>query len=558
MRQIMVECAVRAALIAIGTAAALGLLRVKSAGARHAAWTGVVALMLLLPVWMAWGPRASLPVLPASPMAVAAVTPIVIPISEPDAAAPAPTPVAPRAPWDWLAIMYGAGASLLLARLALGTIRARMLMSVAAPVTVGLLRPRVILPDDWRDWPQAQLDAVLTHEGEHVRRRDPLVKWLALFNRAIFWFHPLAWWLERHLSALAEEACDAAVLEHGHDAHEYTGYLLEMARSVGQSGVRVKAVTMAMPGSSLPQRVRQILSSGPAPRISRVRAACLATSCALLSAAFAAASIDRESFIADLPLPLAVPAAPMPVATDIPFQAPVAPAPALPQESKYGDHRLLVFYFETNEDPAQLLVEKSAASTFLRDKAPSNDLIAIMTSGRSGVKVVEDFTADRDRLDTDLRRMNADPGPSAESGEVLAGMLTATRMLGALPQKKQVIYFAAGFIEKTSQEERQDVVNAALRANVAFYPIDAAGLANVVPQTISPGDTVSIFGLGTDVVTGAYTVRADGMIALPLLGDIKAEGLTPPQLQAAINKVTATLGDPSIIINLAGVRQGGK
>lgn len=73
----------------------------------------------------------------------------------------------------------------------------------------------VILPEHWRQWPQAQLDAVLTHEHEHARRRDPLVQWLALLNRALFWFHPVAWWLERHLSALAEEACDNVVLERG-------------------------------------------------------------------------------------------------------------------------------------------------------------------------------------------------------------------------------------------------------------------------------------------------------------------------------------------------------
>jgi len=55
---------------------------------------------------------------------------------------------------------------------------------------------------------------VLTHEWEHVRRRDPLVQWLALLNRSIFWFHPLAWWLERKLSELprmlATRPCSSA------------------------------------------------------------------------------------------------------------------------------------------------------------------------------------------------------------------------------------------------------------------------------------------------------------------------------------------------------------
>ena len=84
-------------------------------------------------------------------------------------------------------------------------------------MTVGWLHPVIVLPPNWRDWPAGKLEAVLTHEHEHARRRDPLVQWLALLNRAVFWFHPLAWWLERRISALAEEACDAAVMRRGHD-----------------------------------------------------------------------------------------------------------------------------------------------------------------------------------------------------------------------------------------------------------------------------------------------------------------------------------------------------
>jgi hypothetical protein len=107
--------------------------------------------------------------------------------------------------------------------------------------------------------PQAQLDAVLAHESEHVRRRHPLVQWLALLNRALFWFHPVAWWLERHLSVLAEEACDNVVLDRGYDPRAYSEYLIEIARSVERSGVRLNIAGMAMPGSSLPRHIRKIL-----------------------------------------------------------------------------------------------------------------------------------------------------------------------------------------------------------------------------------------------------------------------------------------------------------
>jgi TonB family protein len=219
-----------------------------------------------------------------------------------------------------LAAAYLLGFCFLLARLAIGTVRAHRLVrraanregrltsdACAAPVTVGWLNPTVILPEHWPRWPQAQLNAVLTHEDEHARRRDPLVQWLALLNRAVFWFHPLAWWLERRLSALAEEACDAAVLARGHDPFQYSEYLLEMARVVRQTGARVNVVGMAMPGAFLPQRIRRILEGGPAQRISRVRIVCVAVACAVVSTVFTAGAVDYAQAV-NSPKPQAIPA----------------------------------------------------------------------------------------------------------------------------------------------------------------------------------------------------------------------------------------------------------
>jgi uncharacterized protein (TIGR03435 family) len=187
------------------------------------------------------------------------------------------------------------GLGVFLLRLAIGTIRANRLTSASCvvPVTVGLLHPRIILPEGSRDWPQAQLDAVLAHEGEHIRRRDPLFQWLALLSRAIFWFHPLAWWLERKLSGLAEEACDAAVIERGHDPREYSEYLLDLARSVQREGARIEAIGMAMPGIGLKYRIRRILSGVPVPRISRRRMACTVAVCAGAAAILAAGTLVR-------------------------------------------------------------------------------------------------------------------------------------------------------------------------------------------------------------------------------------------------------------------------
>jgi hypothetical protein len=464
----MLESSVRAAFIALGTAAILRALRVKSAGARHAAWAGVVVLMLLLPSWMAWGPRASQRVLPAAP-APAAGVPIVLSTLDPPSI-PA-VRVEPSARWDWLAIVYLAGVFFLLLRLAIGTLRAHILAGgatvlggrltsprCAAPVTVGWLRPSVILPECWRQWPQAQFDAVLTHESEHVRRRDPLFKWLALLNRAIFWFHPLAWWLERRLSALAEEACDAAVLERGHDPHEYSRYLLELARSVGQMGARIDVVGMAMPGSSLTRRIRQILASGPAPRLTRGRAVCLAVAFAMLSAVFAAARVDRQPSVPDPPMPPAPHAAPLQAAAPAP-----APTPQPPQEK-----RLIVLYFDLY-GTSHAIVE---ATSYVQTQLGPADLAAIVTSGDE-VRVVQDFTADRDKLIGDIQQLTFSGVEEAEPGKSLDGLYTAVRILRSLAEKKMVVFFMPLSFHRAVARE-QALLDAALRANVGFYGIDVS------------------------------------------------------------------------------------
>jgi TonB family protein len=319
MQTLVLEFVVRATLIAICTAVVLYVLRVKAARMRHSVWASVVVLMLALPVWTAWGPKAVLKVL--SPAATAASQSTVSTESFAQRAMPETLPAAatrpPISPWTWRNILIAAyllGFCVLLARLAIGTFRAEKLIRLAmhrdgrltsdacaAPITVGWLNPAVILPAKWQRWPQAQLNAVLTHEGEHARRRDPLVQWLALLNRAVFWFHPLAWWLERRLSTLAEEACDAAVLERGHDPLQYSEYLLEMARTVQLTGARINAVGMAMPGTSLPQRIRRIVEDGLPVGISRARAVCVAVACTVVSTIFTAGAVGYTQARPDRP-----------------------------------------------------------------------------------------------------------------------------------------------------------------------------------------------------------------------------------------------------------------
>lgn len=140
---------------------------------------------------------------------------------------------------------------------------------ISVPLTMGALRSIILLPADWREWDDAKLDAVLAHELSHVARHDALTQRLSLLHRAIFWFSPLAWWLDRHLADLAEQASDEAALSGGTDRKDYARTLLEFFELLPYAPRRVwwQGVAMAKAGQAERQaeeRLERILSwKGP-------------------------------------------------------------------------------------------------------------------------------------------------------------------------------------------------------------------------------------------------------------------------------------------------------
>jgi outer membrane protein len=304
MLDILLEAAVRATFIAVAALGALWLLRVRAAAVRHRVATVVMLVMLALPFAIAWTPDVSLRVLPPTHSNVpSAVTQS--PYSTSLAVIsmdPATVELTPAPSWDrqaWLLAAYLTGVAVLLARLAIGTVRVSLLAReatvvngqltsarITTPFTFGLLKPRILLPEGWHRWSATRLAVVLDHEHAHAARRDPLVNWLALLNRAVFWFHPLAWWLERHLAALAEEACDAAVLARGYSASDYSQCLLDLARMSGRRPMH-RLIGTPMPGSALPARIAKILDGGigmPGSRAAVASATGLATLAAVVLA----------------------------------------------------------------------------------------------------------------------------------------------------------------------------------------------------------------------------------------------------------------------------------
>lgn len=134
---------------------------------------------------------------------------------------------------------------------------------IQVPATVGSFKPKAVLPSDWKSWDEQMLSLVISHEARHVRRRDTLVLFLALFNRAVYWFHPLSWILAKRISQLAELACDDDVIIESGQRTDYASCLVRMASRMSTSSQANKslALSMGMARASLVEkRVNRILN----------------------------------------------------------------------------------------------------------------------------------------------------------------------------------------------------------------------------------------------------------------------------------------------------------
>jgi VWFA-related protein len=201
--------------------------------------------------------------------------------------------------------------------------------------------------------------------------------------------------------------------------------------------------------------------------------------------------------------------------------------PAKNSVIKYQDRRLLCLLFDmTSMQPPEQLRAQEAAIKFLETQMTTNDLVEIMTFN-SNIKVVEEFTADRERLITSLKKLTVGQGSdfadlattTADEGDdsggftaddtefnifntdrKLSALEDASRKLGAFPEKKALIYFSSG-VGKTGVENQSQIkatTNAAVRANVAIYSIDARGLVANPPG----GDASQASSRGTGMITG--------------------------------------------------------
>jgi TonB family protein len=131
---------------------------------------------------------------------------------------------------------------------------------LAMPLTWGLFRPVIVLPSSSADWSEDRRRIVLSHELAHIARHDWLLQICAELARAIYWFHPLVWLAAVRLRQESERACDDSVLRSGIAPSQYASQLLDLARTLENSGrAWSTALAIARP-SNLERRFAAMLN----------------------------------------------------------------------------------------------------------------------------------------------------------------------------------------------------------------------------------------------------------------------------------------------------------
>lgn len=261
--------------------------RSMGAQSRHLLWLASLVCVALLPFT---------PAMVAAGIQGEVRTPVLFEMRvSPDAAADMTSVQSGALHWStWLLTLYIVPAVLLLSRLGLAlvrlvrsdacsrevqqpeltglleSLRSRMGISrrvelvcgakVGSPVSWGLFRPRIVLPEQADQWPLSSLSDVLVHELSHIRRFDWPILLFSQVIASLLWLNPLVWLAVRRLNEEAEYSCDAAVIENGRSGTEYAQTLISIARSCTGDVQRPNSLAQTiLDGSTLRSRISQLL-----------------------------------------------------------------------------------------------------------------------------------------------------------------------------------------------------------------------------------------------------------------------------------------------------------
>jgi beta-lactamase regulating signal transducer with metallopeptidase domain len=164
------------------------------------------------------------------------------------------------------------------------SVEVRFSPGLLEPGVIGIRRPVLLLPEGIADrLKPSELQAVLAHELCHIRRRDNLFAAIHMLVEAVFWFHPLVWWIGARLIEERERACDEEVLSLGNQPEIYADAILNVCKLYTESPLAcVSGVSgSGIRHSGIRQRIEAIMSDKKAHSLNRAKKLLLAAAAAV-------------------------------------------------------------------------------------------------------------------------------------------------------------------------------------------------------------------------------------------------------------------------------------
>jgi uncharacterized protein (TIGR03435 family) len=146
------------------------------------------------------------------------------------------------------------------------------------PGVCGWLRPAIIMPEGIDELlTTAEFESILAHEYAHARRRDNLAAASHMTVQALFWFHPMTWWIGRQMMLERERACDEDVVRSGSDPSVYAQGVLNVCKAYVESRL---ACVPGVTSSDLKRRIEEIMQRHAAHELTAAKRAILAIAAA--------------------------------------------------------------------------------------------------------------------------------------------------------------------------------------------------------------------------------------------------------------------------------------
>jgi ankyrin repeat protein/beta-lactamase regulating signal transducer with metallopeptidase domain len=139
-----------------------------------------------------------------------------------------------------------------------------LVKDIGQPFVWGVFNGSIYLPDNFADRKDPhQCRTILAHELSHVVRFDAGVNLLQLLAQAVYWFHPLVWWINKKIRVEREKCCDEmAVARLSMAPEHYTGAIVEALAQERQSIHPIPSLAIVGSVRDIEERIKTMMRPG--------------------------------------------------------------------------------------------------------------------------------------------------------------------------------------------------------------------------------------------------------------------------------------------------------